>query len=200
MFKLIVGLGNPGPKYSGTRHNAGFDWIDAWAAQEGGRWRFDAKLNAELCDLKQWPAVLLLKPLSFMNRSGAAVAHLLNYRQWSTEQLLVVHDELDLPPGVARLKRGGGHGGHNGLRDIMQQLGNQRDFARLRLGIGHPGQASEVIDYVLKRAAPSQQSAGADAIAASLQMLPELMNHQWDSAVRQLHSNKTGLAEPPSQL
>lgn len=200
MFKLIVGLGNPGAKYSGTRHNAGFDWIDAWAAQEGGRWRFDAKLNAELCDLKQWPGVLLLKPLSFMNRSGSAVAHLLNYRQWSTEQLLVVHDELDLPPGVARLKRGGGHGGHNGLRDIMQHLSNQRDFARLRLGIGHPGQASEVVDYVLKRATPSQQEASADAIAASLQIMSELMNHQWDSAVRQLHSNNTGLAEPPNSL
>lgn len=187
MFKLIVGLGNPGAKYSGTRHNAGFVWLDAWASAQGGTWRFDSKLNAEICELQPW-SVLLLKPLSFMNRSGSAVAQVMNFRQWPIEQLLVVHDELDLAPGVARLKRGGGHGGHNGLRDIMQNMANQRDFARLRLGIGHPGQARDVVDYVLQRPTPEQKSALTEAITASLRIMPELMHNQWDAAVRQLHT------------
>lgn len=197
MFKLIVGLGNPGAQYSGTRHNAGFDWVDACAQQEQGTWRFDSKLNAELCELPQW-SVLLVKPLSFMNRSGAAVAHLMNYRQWPIEQLLVVHDELDLAPGVARLKRGGGHGGHNGLRDTMQHLANQRDFARLRLGIGHPGQARDVIDYVLQRPTPAQKTAYQEAISESLRIMPDLMRGQWDSAVKQLHTIPAERSQTPS--
>ncbi|HNK33185.1 MAG TPA: aminoacyl-tRNA hydrolase, partial [Plasticicumulans sp.] len=156
-LKLIAGLGNPGPAYERTRHNAGFWFVDELARSHGGSFRHDPKLNADTCQITvEGRALWLMKPMGFMNRSGQPLARLANFYKIARPSILVVHDELDLPPGVARLKRGGGHGGHNGLRDIIAQCGGN-DFLRLRLGIGHPGTAAEVVDYVLRKAPSSEQ-------------------------------------------
>lgn len=151
--KLIVGLGNPGTEYANTRHNAGQDLVERLAFKtnsplqsETKFFGFTGRSIVEHRDLK------MLIPTTFMNRSGQAVAAIANFYKIDIEEILVVHDELDLPPGVARLKQGGGHGGHNGLRDIISSLGNNNNFQRLRIGIGHPGNAKLVSNYVLKKA------------------------------------------------
>ena len=159
-IKLIVGLGNPGDKYADTRHNAG-EWLIARLAR-----RFNVTLNAEnkffgnvgktLMNDKE---IRFLVPTTFMNLSGKAVGALANFYRIKPEEILVVHDELDLPPGTAKLKLGGGHGGHNGLKDIIAQLGNQHDFYRLRLGIGHPGHRDLVAGYVLNKPSPNERDA-----------------------------------------
>jgi len=155
-IRMIVGLGNPGPDYDETRHNAGFWLVDLLARQHGGTFRSERKFNAEAASSRIDGAdVLLLKPQTFMNRSGQAVQAACAYLKIPVEEVLVAHDDLDLQPGDARLKLGGGHGGHNGLRDLIAHLG--AGFWRLRLGIGHPGNRAEVIDYVLKR--PSREDA-----------------------------------------
>lgn len=188
--RMIVGLGNPGSEYEHTRHNAGQDFVEALAR------RLQAPLNPSpkffgLSALVRIESqdIRLLVPSTFMNRSGQAVAALSRFYKIETESILVVHDELDLAPGIARLKIGGGHGGHNGLRDIIQALGNNKNFARLRLGIGHPGHASAVANYVLKRAAPSDQSHIDNAIDEALRVTPELVSGDWDKATRNLHSS-----------
>jgi PTH1 family peptidyl-tRNA hydrolase len=149
-IKLIVGLGNPGTQYESTRHNAGFWWIDQICAQTASKlnveakfWGITGRLNSSTEEA--W----LLKPSTFMNASGRAVSALANFYKITPDSILVVHDELDLPPGTVKLKMGGGHGGHNGLKDIVKQLGTQ-DFWRLRLGIGHPGDKNAVVNYVLR--------------------------------------------------
>ena len=152
-IQLIVGLGNPGPEYEQTRHNAGALFVERIASAQRVSLTADKKyfgLTAKFSH--QGNDVRLLIPTTYMNRSGQAVAALANFFRIKPEAILVAHDELDLPPGVAKLKRGGGHGGHNGLRDIIAQLGNQNDFHRLRLGIGHPGDAKLVSNFVLGRA------------------------------------------------
>ena len=152
-LRLIVGLGNPGADYDKTRHNVGFWLLDSLARRYGGVFRREAKFHGEACQVSvDGHPLWLLKPQTFMNRSGASVIALARFYKLVPEAILVVHDELDLPPGAVRLKRGGGHGGHNGLRDIIQQLGS-REFLRLRLGIGHPGDSRAVINYVLHPAA-----------------------------------------------
>ena len=148
-IKLLVGLGNPGDKYEATRHNAGFWWIDQVAASTKSKLALDSKLFGVVGKLNSSNDVWLLKPTTFMNASGKAVAALGNYYKITPAQILVIHDELDLPPETAKLKKGGGHGGHNGLKDIAAALGTP-DFWRLRLGIGHPGDRNEVINFVLK--------------------------------------------------
>lgn len=164
-IQAIIGLGNPGAKYALTRHNAGFWCVDALAQAHSVQLRPDARLQAELGRLQLAGAdCWLLKPQQFMNQSGRAVQGLMAYYRLSPENLLVVHDELDLAPGVVRLKKGGGHGGHNGLRDIISALGGRNDFWRLRLGIGHPGERDKVVSYVLDR--PGQ--ADADLIVGSI--------------------------------
>lgn len=193
-IRMIVGLGNPGSEYERTRHNAGQDLVELLARQ------FSSSVTSST--LSSTPKffgfsglvrisdqdVRLLVPTTFMNRSGQAVASLSKFFKIATEEILVVHDELDLAPGIARLKVGGGHGGHNGLRDIISALGNNKNFARLRLGIGHPGHASAVANYVLKRAAPNDAQAIEDAIDESLRVIPEVVSGDWDKATRTLHN------------
>ncbi len=187
--KLIVGLGNPGPKYDRTRHNAGADFVVELARSQGIALLEDKKyfgLTAKC--VFQGRDIRLLIPTTYMNRSGQAVAALANFFNIEAMSILVAHDELDLAPGIARLKIGGGHGGHNGLRDIIRALGNCRDFARLRLGIGHPGQPSEVVDYVLRKAPPAEHDLLEDSIRQSLAIIPELVQGKWNDAMKTLHT------------
>lgn len=192
-ISMIVGLGNPGPQYDHTRHNAGFDFVDRLARLWNGQWKTDKKYAGELCQitLANQP-VWLLKPMTFMNRSGQSVAALANFYKLPPTSILVAHDELDLPPGVARLKKGGGHGGHNGLRDIIAQLGNNKEFYRLRIGIGHPGQAREVVNFVLTKAPAAEQTQIDDAIAAAASEMPTACVGEWAKAMNSLHSFKAG--------
>ena len=190
---IIAGLGNPGPEHRLTRHNAGFWFVDALAHALGAQFRSHARYQGEICRVPlDGRDVVLLKPQTYMNRSGRSVRALLDYLKAPAGELLVVHDELDLPPGTARFKLGGGHGGHNGLRDTITHCGP--DFWRLRLGIGHPGDKSQVIDYVLQRAAPSDEQALLQAIDAALQTLPVFVRDGSEKAMHALHSVK-----PPAQ-
>jgi len=151
-LKVIVGLGNPGSKYTETRHNAGFWFIEELAREYSASFRQEKKFHGEVAKISlAGKDIWLLKPETFMNRSGLAVQSLMSFYRINADQLLVAHDEIDLPPGTAKLKTGGGHGGHNGLRDIINQLGT-KDFHRLRIGVGHPGSKDQVVDYVLHNA------------------------------------------------
>ncbi|AJQ96413.1 aminoacyl-tRNA hydrolase [Gynuella sunshinyii] len=189
-IRLIVGLGNPGPEYHHTRHNAGFDFVDFLAEQHNGRWQSDKKFFAEICRITaDGQEILLLKPQTFMNRSGKSVAAVTNFFKLTLDNILVAYDELDLPPGVARLKVGGGHGGHNGMRDIITCLGNQRDFKRLRIGIGHPGHSSQVVGYVLGRAPQAESGLIELAMVEAARNL-NLIIGQWHRAMTELNSFK----------
>ncbi|MCR1828790.1 aminoacyl-tRNA hydrolase [Pseudomonas oleovorans] len=189
--QLIVGLGNPGPEYDQTRHNAGALFVERVAASQRVNLSVDRKYFGLVGKFNhQGREVRLLIPTTYMNRSGQAVAALANFFKIKPEEILVAHDELDMPPGVAKLKQGGGHGGHNGLRDIIAQLGNQNNFHRLRLGIGHPGHASLVSGYVLGRAPRSEQELLDKSIDFALDVLPEILAGDWTVAMRKLHSQK----------
>jgi PTH1 family peptidyl-tRNA hydrolase len=158
-FRLVVGLGNVGARYAGTRHNAGFWYADALAARLGVGFREDRKAQGELARAAVGGHdVRLLKPTTLMNASGRAVAAVAGFHKLPPAAVLVAHDDLDLPPGTVRLKYGGGHGGHNGLRDIAARLGTT-DYWRLRIGVGHPGQRDDVIDYVLTKPSPADREA-----------------------------------------
>lgn len=197
-LRLIVGLGNPGPEYAQTRHNAGFWLVDELARQHGGQFRLDGKYHGEICRMTITGQELwLLKPMTFMNRSGQAVAALARFHKLPLSAILVVHDDLDLPPGTVRLKRGGGHGGHNGLRDLMAHLGGN-EFARLRLGIGHPGDSRDVLEHVLRRAPRSEQDALEQAITDALREIPRLLAGQWERAMQALHSRRVPSPASPS--
>jgi PTH1 family peptidyl-tRNA hydrolase len=188
-IKLIVGLGNPGSDYRGTRHNAGADFVEELARQCGSSLQADSKFFglAGRTSLSGHDLRLLI-PTTFMNRSGKAVAALAGFYKIAPEEILVAHDELDIPAGTARFKRGGGHGGHNGLRDIVPSLANNKDFCRLRIGIGHPGHASKVTGYVL--GAPSQvDRTRIDAcIDEAIASLPLLLAGDDTKAMTRLHS------------
>jgi len=189
--QLIVGLGNPGPEYDQTRHNAGALFVERVAASQRVNLSVDRKYFGLVGKLNhQGREVRLLIPTTYMNRSGQSVAALANFFKIKPEEILVAHDELDMPPGVAKLKQGGGHGGHNGLRDIIAQLGNQNNFHRLRLGIGHPGHASLVSGFVLGRAPRSEQELLDKSIDFALDVLPEILAGDWTVAMRKLHSQK----------
>ncbi|TRO13191.1 aminoacyl-tRNA hydrolase [Ectopseudomonas mendocina] len=189
--QLIVGLGNPGPEYDQTRHNAGALFVERVAASQRVNLSVDRKYFGLVGKFNhQGREVRLLIPTTYMNRSGQSVAALANFFKLKPEEILVAHDELDMPPGVAKLKQGGGHGGHNGLRDIIAQLGNQNNFHRLRLGIGHPGHASLVSGYVLGRAPRSEQELLDKSIDFALDVLPEILAGDWTVAMRKLHSQK----------
>ena len=198
MIKLFVGLGNPGAEYQATRHNAGFWWLDAVARE----------LKVTLTADKAWQGqmaratvsgqpVWLLKPLTFMNLSGRSVAALARFYKIAPHEILVAHDDLDIMPGQLKLKRGGSHAGHNGLRDIHDQLGSD-DYWRLRLGIGHPGVKAEVIDWVLKKPLAVHQEAIDACIARSLKALPQLLNGEMDKATMLLHTKPREPGESPS--
>ncbi len=189
-LRLIVGLGNPGPEYARTRHNAGFRFVDELAAKAGASFRLDSKLFGETAkiDIAGQP-VWLLKPATFMNLSGKSVTAALRFWKFEPEQALLAHDELDLPPGTARLKFDGGHGGQNGLRDTMQLLGHGR-FHRLRIGIGHPGSKDKVTPWVLGRANADDDILIGRAIDASIDVLPLAMDGNFMDAMTRLHTVK----------
>ncbi len=184
---LIVGLGNPGPQYEQTRHNAGFWFVEEIARLKGAQFRPESKFSGDICKVTlEGRDIWLLKPDTFMNRSGLAVQKLASFYKISTENILVAHDELDLDPGTARLKSAGGHGGHNGLRDIIAQMG--KEFHRLRIAIGHPGHRDQVSDYVLHRASKDEQISIENSIDDALRVLPLLAEGSWEKAVHRLHS------------
>lgn len=184
---VILGLGNPGPKHAGDRHNVGFWLVDELARSAGGKFREEAKLSGASCQITLGSAsIRLVKPGTFMNRSGHAARRVMDYYQVAPGQILVVHDDLDLPPGSARLKSGGGHGGHNGLRDIIANCG--AEFLRLRLGIGHPGQKDEVTDYVLHAPAKAERGPIDEAITESVRALEIWSASGFQRAVHHLHS------------
>ena len=186
---LVVGLGNPGDAYSGTRHNAGAVFIEHIVRRCGGALAHESRFFGRTARITMGGHDLrLLIPETFMNRSGQAVGALAGFFKFQPPQLLIAHDELDLAPGVARFKRGGGHGGHNGLRDIARALGNSTDFHRLRIGIGHPGSADRVTPYVLSRAPASECQLTNAAIEAAADALPLLLDGDLAKAMTQLHS------------
>ncbi len=187
-IRLIVGLGNPGREYEATRHNAGFWWVDCIAAGRGATLNLEKKFHGLAARAHHaGHEVWLLEPQTFMNRSGQAVAALAGFYKILPEEILVVHDELDLLPGDARLKKGGGHGGHNGLKDIIAHLGTP-DFWRLRLGIGHPGDKSQVADFVLHPAGREEQARIDAAVDNSLPLLPQLLAGDFSAAMLKLHT------------
>jgi PTH1 family peptidyl-tRNA hydrolase len=188
---LIVGLGNPGHEYEDTRHNAGANFVAQLAAKYGATWQEEKKFFGltTVITINHQPVRMLL-PQTYMNRSGQSVGALANFFKIEPEAILVVHDELDLLPGIARLKMGGGHGGHNGLRDIIQSLGNRNDFIRLRIGIGHPGNAKLVANYVLKKADINEQNLIEDSIQNALLVMPDTISGHIDKAMLALHSSK----------
>jgi len=196
-IRLFVGLGNPGPEYEATRHNAGFWWVDELARDwkttlvaDRGYHGLVARTNV------QGQTVWLLEPQTFMNLSGKSVAALARFYKIAPEETLVVHDELDVVPGQAKLKFGGSHAGHNGLRDIHAQLGTG-DYWRLRIGIGHPGVKSEVINWVLKKPAPEQRSAIEECIARTLKAAPALVAGEMEKATQLVHTHKPPRPKPP---
>ncbi len=187
-IKLIIGLGNPGSEYARTRHNAGFWFMDALAESAGVAWGAEKKLFAETAKIQlAGQSVHILKPSTFMNHSGRALIAALQYWKIQPEQCLIAHDELDLEPGVARLKFDGGHGGQNGLRDSIAQLGHGR-FHRLRLGIGHPGHKDKVTPWVLGRPGLDDGISMQRGIEAALAALPLLVEGRFNDAMKQLHT------------
>ena len=196
MIKLFVGLGNPGPEYEDTRHNAGFWWIDALARElkvqlvpERSYWGLMARTTVK------GQTVWLLEPQTFMNLSGKSVGALARFFKIQPEEILVVHDELDFEPGTVKLKKGGSHGGHNGLRDIHAQLGSP-DYWRLRVGIGHPGHKGEVASWVLKKPPQDQMKAIEDSLIKSLQAWPLLLAGEMEKASSQINTQKPPRPKP----
>ncbi len=188
-IQLIVGLGNPGSEYEHTRHNAGADFVVEVARQFGATLSPEKKFFGHVTQVSiDGRAIRLINPTTFMNRSGQAVSAIANFYKIPTEAILVAHDELDMEPGIAKLKIGGGHGGHNGLRDIISAQGNNKNFARLRLGIGHPGNAKQVASYVLKKAPADDFDKTEDALYQATKVLPLLVQGEWNAAMKELHS------------
>jgi len=191
-IRLFVGLGNPGPEYETTRHNAGFWWIDEVSRDENVRLASESKFfglagRIKSGDKEAW----LLQPMTFMNASGRAVAALARFYKIKPEEILVIHDELDLPPGAAKIKKGGGHGGHNGLKDIAAHLGTP-DFWRLRLGIGHPGEKHAVVKFVLHPPTREEEVLITDTIRQSTRLLPMLLEGSFEAAMLKLHTKPKG--------
>ncbi|MDX1915717.1 MAG: aminoacyl-tRNA hydrolase [Methylophilus sp.] len=186
-IKLFVGLGNPGDQYASMRHNAGFWWVDLIASQTKSQLSLDAKMFGIVGKLSPHQDKWLLKPNTFMNASGKSVAGLANYYKIKPDEILVIHDELDLPAGQIKLKFGGGHGGHNGLRDIHAALGTP-DYWRLRIGIGHPGDKNAVVNYVLKAPTKDEQQAIDDSIYESTKVLDLLLKGEFEGAMLKLHT------------
>ena len=195
LIRLVVGLGNPGKEYERTRHNAGFRLLERFAVQSGAVLRKDGKFQA-LVGRHGASGAWLVLPQSFMNSSGRPVQMLAGFFKIPPEQILVVHDELDFAPGVAKIKQGGGIAGHNGLKDISQRLGSH-DYWRLRLGIGHPGDKDAVADYVLQKPSTEEREAIDGAIARSLEVLPLCLAGDLQGAMQKLH---TAEKEKPAEI
>ena len=187
--QLIIGLGNPGAQYTQTRHNAGVWFIDALAQALNCELKLEKKFFGSIASTQlDGQALRLLVPNTYMNESGRAVGAIASFYRIDPSQILIAHDELDLPPGVVRLKNGGGLAGHNGLKDISRSLAGARDFHRLRIGVGHPGAASKVTNYVLKP--PSQEARASidEAIARALVVFPQMVQQAWEPAMLALHT------------
>jgi peptidyl-tRNA hydrolase, PTH1 family len=188
--KLIVGLGNPGAEYQRTRHNAGFWYVDALARAAGASWRRERSQQCELAEVRIGDVeVRLMKPTTFMNRSGTAVQSVCAFYRIPPAEMLVVHDEIDLPPGTVRLKFAGGHGGHNGVRDVIACIG--ADFWRIRIGVGHPGDKDQVVDAVLGRATADEQLLIDAALKRGLEVAPQIVAGDTQKAMHALHTEKT---------
>ena len=187
-FALLVGLGNPGPRYVDTRHNAGFWFLDGAARRLNLEFRSEKRFQGHLAE-GEWSGgkLRLLAPTTYMNHSGQSVSAVAGYFRIPVERILVAHDDIDLQPGDVRLKVGGGHGGHNGLRDIIAHLGSA-DFARIRFGVGHPGVADDVVDYVLERPGKDEESAIDSAIDAACEILPTILDGDLARAMQVLHT------------
>jgi PTH1 family peptidyl-tRNA hydrolase len=186
-LRIIVGLGNPGPEHLVTRHNAGYWFVDLLARRHGTEFRDYRKFSGETAHIRVGEqAIILLKPTTYMNRSGMSIRQLSEFFKISPADILVAHDELDLPVGGVRLKYGGGHGGHNGLRDTIAHIGD--GFWRLRLGIGHPGNKAEVIDYVLTRAPPAEEELILEAVNTAADCVPLMLEQGAERAMTKLHS------------
>lgn len=188
-IQIIAGLGNPGEKYEKTLHNAGFWFLEDLALKYGGIFRYEKKFDIDSCKVDiNGCSIWLIKPQSFMNLSGRPIKSFLDYYQLKVNNLLVVQDEIDLPSGTIRLKEGGGHGGHNGIRDVIQHCGPQ--FFRLRLGVGHPGEKSKVINYVLNPGSKKVESAIKNNINDALSVIPILMEDGFNEATKALHTKE----------
>ena len=198
MIKLFVGLGNPGPEYQATRHNAGFWWIDALAQELKLELRPDKTAHGLLARTSmQGQTIWLLEPMTFMNLSGKSVAAIARFYKIAPGEILVAHDELDIVPGQVKLKLGGSHAGHNGLRDIHAQIGP--DYWRLRLGVGHPGVKEEVVNWVLKKPMAEHRNAIEDCITRSLKAVPALIDGEMEKATMLIHTSKPPRPKPPRQ-
>ncbi|MGM0633919.1 MAG: aminoacyl-tRNA hydrolase [Pseudomonadota bacterium] len=190
--KLIVGLGNPGPKYQGHRHNTGQWYADAVCRAWHGEWRPESRFAGEMARVNiDGNDVRLLFPTTFMNRSGQSVGAVCRYFNIEPENLLVAYDEIDYPAGTTRFRFGGGHGGHNGIRDIIQALGGQRDFYRLRIGVGHPGHKSMVANYVLTEPSRSESQVIRATIDEAVRVTPSAVSGQWQAVMRDMHTRQT---------
>ena len=197
MIKLFVGLGNPGPEYEATRHNAGFWWVDALARDLKVSLQPDRNYHGLVARTNvAGQTVWLLEPQTFMNLSGKSVAALARFFKIAPEEILVVHDELDIVPGEVKLKFGGSHAGHNGLRDIHAQMGTG-DYWRLRIGVGHPGVKAEVVNWVLKKPSPEHRSAIEAGLAHSLLAVPQLLAGEMEKATMAVHTRKPPRPKPP---
>jgi len=191
-ISLIVGLGNPGESYANTRHNAGFRFISAVLKNYTGQLRHENKFGGDIAKvLIAGREVWLLVPMEYMNLSGTAVSKVANFYKIEPKNILVAHDELDIPPGAVRLKIGGGHGGHNGLRDIVPKLGSS-DFVRLRIGIGHPGSASKVSSYVLNKAPSAEATLTDTAIDNAVRQLEDIVCGNYQKVMNELHTHNLG--------
>ena len=189
-FELIAGFGNPGSEYAATRHNAGFWFVDELAARSGATFNTDKRFFASVASAQiAGRKVLLVKPMNFMNNSGQGLAAVARFFKIDSKKILVAHDELDIAPGEIRLKKAGGHGGHNGLRDSVAKMGNG-DFWRLRIGIGHPGHKSAVSGYVLKRAPADQQRLIDEAVELALRESTTIIDGDINEATKELHTHK----------
>ena len=196
-IELIAGLGNPDPEYLTTRHNAGFWFVDALASAHGAAFSNDRKFEADSSEIRiGQERIRLLKPMTFMNNSGRAISKALSYYKIPVDRLLVVYDELDLPPGRAKLKFGGGHAGHNGMRSIIEHVGPE--FWRIRIGVGHPGQKDRVINHVLRRAPADEEQRIQDSIRHALDTLPVLVEQGAERAKTFLHSQSAAAADEPA--
>lgn len=188
-LSIIAGLGNPEQQYERTLHNAGFWFVDALARKYGAEFRYEKKFDADYCRVNiEGGDIWLVKPQNFMNQSGPPIQAMLNYYRLDSRHLLVAHDEIDLPPGTVRLKQGGGHGGHNGIRDVIRHCG--AEFMRLRIGVGHPGEKSKVTGYVLKRGSGDVEQAIETNLNEAMDVMPILIDDGLSAAMKALHTKE----------
>jgi PTH1 family peptidyl-tRNA hydrolase len=189
IVQLIVGLGNPGQQYEQTRHNAGASLISILSQQYASDLKLEERFFGFIARVKiDIQDVRLLIPNTYMNLSGKSIAAFARFYQISPENILIVHDDIDLAPGISKYKIGGGHGGHNGLKDTIRALGNNSNFARLRIGVGHPGESDEVVNFVLKKASQNEQKLINESIINCISTIPLAVTGKWNEAMKDLHT------------